>query len=203
MITIKEFFTISTKGGSKSRWSRYRLALPVAVAGFALIFTARAQTLVRPGFFLAPASDTIAACLPNAIATVTVFPKEELRGVDTLDLRAEGLPPNAGFSVFLTELAVPNFGAAEYIGQFETNASGRGTLRVDTVIDEAFSTTVVDGGTRVRKDLNHIVLWFSNPADDDFCFAPALGPTTPFDGDGQAGAAVLSSRTFLPGAPLP
>jgi hypothetical protein len=27
--------------------------------------------------------------------------------------------------------------------------------------------------------------------------------TTPFDGDGQAGTAVLSSKSFLPGAPLP
>jgi len=28
-------------------------------------------------------------------------------------------------------------------------------------------------------------------------------PTTPFDGDGQAGGTVLSSKDFLPQAPLP
>ena len=67
-------------------------------------------------FNLVPASDAIAACLPNAAATVTVFPREDVRGLDTLDLHAEGLRPNTTFAVFLTELPVPPFGAVQYIG---------------------------------------------------------------------------------------
>jgi hypothetical protein len=75
-------------------------------------------------------------------------------------------------------------------------------MRVDTIVGDAFSSTVVNGA-RVRSELNHIVMWFSDPDADNFCFAPATGPITPFDGDTQAGAAALSSKNFLPGAPLP
>jgi hypothetical protein len=141
-------------------------------------------------------------CLPHASAAVAILPKEDSRGVDTLDLKAEGLPPHTTFAVFLTELPESPFGAAQYIGDFTTNAAGRGSVRVDAVIEEAFSTTVVNGA-RVRKELNHVVLWFADPSADDFCFAPAVGPVTGFDGDGQAGGTVLSSKDFLPGNPLP
>ena len=64
--------------------------------------------------------------MPNAAATVAVFPREDIRGVDTLDLHAEGLRPNTTFAVFLTEMPVPPFGAVQYIGDFTTNAAGRG-----------------------------------------------------------------------------
>jgi hypothetical protein len=102
----------------------------------------------------------------------------------------------------LTELPDAPFGAVEYIGEFTTNAEGRGSLRVDSVIEDAFSSTVVNGA-RVRKDLNHVVMWFADASADDFCFAPQTGPVTPFDGDGEAGGSALSSRNFLPEAPLP
>jgi len=121
--------------------------------------------------------------------------------VDTFDLKAHGLPAQTEFTVFLTEGA-DSVGATEYIGDFTTNREGKGSLRVDTIIEEAFVTTVVDGA-RVRKELNHVVLWFADPAGDDFCFGPGAGPKTPFDGDGEAGSTALSSRNFSPGAPLP
>ena len=47
-----------------------------------------------------------------------------------------------------------------------------------------------------------MVIWFADPAADDVCPA-GIGAKTPFDGDGEAGIAVLSSRNSLPGAPLP
>ena len=56
---------------------------------------------------------------------------------------------------------------------------------------------------RVRKDLNHVVLWFADPADANDCFAPGAVPNTPFDADGVAGPAALSSKNALPTAPLP
>jgi hypothetical protein len=143
---------------------------------------------------------TSATCFPKASATVTVLPKEEERGVDTLHLRAVGLPPNTSFTVFLTELPQFPFGASEYVAEFTTNAAGRGSVRVNTVIEEAFA---FDGSTSIRKELNHVVVWFADPKDDDVCFGPGGGPVTPFDGDGEAGATVLSSKNFLPGAPLP
>jgi len=171
------------------------------------ILPAFAQDHEPLSFTLGPASDAITkpSCLPNATAKVTFFPKEEIRGVDTLDLKAEGLAPNTTFAVFLTELPVPPFGAVEYIGEFTTNTAGRGSMRVDAIIEEAFSSTLSENNSdRVRKELNHVVIWFADPADpaaDDFC--PGTGGTTPFDGDGQAGVAALSSKHLLPGAPLP
>jgi hypothetical protein len=190
------------KRAAKNCMKNYRLAAAIAIFGLMLILTAHAQDHGPLSFNLTPSSDTIAACLPNATAKVTVFSKEDIRGVDTLDLKAEGLPPNTSFTVFLTELPAAPFGAVEYIGEFTTNAAGRGSLRVDAVIEQAFSSTLV-GSVRDRRELNHVVIWFADPEADNFCFAPELGPTTPFDGDGQAGASVLSSKNFLPNAPLP
>jgi|SRR5580765_1196451 hypothetical protein len=178
---------------------RYTLAVPMLMilAGLVFTSTAHAQSAEPFRFGLVATSTT---CFPNASATVTVFPKEEVRGVDTLDLKAEGLPRNTSFTVFLTELAEIPFGASEYIAEFTTNKAGRGSVRVDAVIEEAFA---FDGNTRVRKDLNHVVVWFADQKDDDVCFGLGGGPVTPFDGDGQAGATVLSSKNFLPNAPLP
>jgi hypothetical protein len=161
---------------------------------------AHAPHLSPSRFDLVPASDAIANCesMPNPAATVAVFSREDVRGVDTLDLHAEGLRPNTTFAVFLTEMPVPPFGAVQYIGDFTTNAAGRGSVRVDAIIDEAFAFNNITG---VRTDLNHIVFWFADPDDDEDC-VPGSAPTQ-FDGDGEAGVAAMSSKNFLPGAPLP
>src|SRR5262245_66609917 len=64
-----------------------------------IIQTAHAQDLKPFRFDLVPASDAIAGCtsMPNPAATVAVFPREDIRGVDTLNLHAEGLRPNTTF----------------------------------------------------------------------------------------------------------
>ena len=203
MNTLKKFLlgANSIKRLAASRARKHRLVVPIViVTGLILIVTVQAQSPAPYKFNLVPASDAIKTCLPNASATVMVFPKGELRGVDTLDLKAEGLPPNTTFTVFLTQLANVPFGASQYIAEFTTNADGRGAVRVDAIIEEAFA---IVGGVPGRQELNHIVIWFADPAGDDVCFGPGGGPTTPFDGDGQAGGTVLSSKNFLPGAPLP
>ena len=184
------------------------MKLPIrstVIAAFGLLSTllavsqsAHAQGLKPVAFNLVPASDPIASCLPNAAATVTVIPREEIRGVDTLDLHAKGLRPNTTFAVFLTQMPVPPFGAVQYIGDFTTNAAGNGSVRVDAIIDEAFAFNNITG---VRTDLNHVVFWFADPNDDEDC-VPGSAPTH-FDGDNEAGVAAMSSKNFLPGAPLP
>jgi len=203
MNTIKKFLLGANIFNRKAenRPRKHRLVLPlVIITGLMLSFTVQAEGPVPYQFKLVPASDAINACLPKASATVMIFPKGELRGVDTLDLKAEGLPPNTAFTVFLTNLANIPFGASQYIAEFTTNEAGRGGVRVDAIIEEAFA---IVGGVPGRQELNHIVIWFADPAGDDVCFGPGGGPVTPFDGDGQAGGTVLSSKNFLPGAPLP
>jgi hypothetical protein len=179
--------------------NRFKKVLTGVMICTGLVFTgtARAEDFEAFKFPLVATSTT---CFQDASATVTVLPKEEIRGVDTMELNAKGLPPDTSFTVFLTELATIPFGASEYIAEFTTNSAGRGSVRVDAVIDEAFA---FDGSTGIRKNLNHVVVWFADPKDDDVCFGPGGGPRTPFDGDGEAGATVLSSKNFLPGAPLP
>lgn len=152
-------------------------------------------------FNLVPASDAIANCFPDAIAKVRVLLTEDELGTDTITITAKRLRPDTSFAVFLTELPVPPFGAVQYIADLTTNGGGRGSVQVNTIIEEAFISQVIDG-QRVRKDLDHVVFWFADPADADACFAPATAGITSFDGDGVAGPAAMSSRNALPGAPL-
>lgn len=153
-----------------------------------------AHALTTISFRLVPASGAVAACLPNAKADVAVLHKEDTLGVDTLQLDARGLPADTDFAVFLTSadaLTSPPFGAAEYIGDFTTNAAGIGSLKVDAIVAEAFVSTVVSS-TRVPADLDHLVFWFADP--DQAKAACGLTTITPFDGDGQAGPAAMSSQ---------
>jgi hypothetical protein len=202
MYRIETMFRRTERGGR-----RVTIGMKARAAAAMMMFAALGGVGAQekdagPASFTLTPQGAIAECLPDATARVVVFPTEDVRGVDTLALKAQGLPPSTEFAVFLTELPGPPFGAVEYIGDFGTNAKGTGFLRVDTIVDEAFASTLVDG-TRVRKELNHMVIWFANPEDDDFCFGPGGGVTTPFDGDGVAGVTVLSSASFLPEAPLP
>ncbi len=153
-----------------------------------------AHAFTTISFRLTPASGGVAACLPNAKADVAVLHKEDTLGVDTLQLHARGLPANTDFAVFLTSadaFTAPPFGAVEYIGDFTTNAAGIGSLKVDAIIAEAFVSTVASGA-RVTADLDHLVFWFADP--DQARAACGLTAITPFDGDGQAGPAAMSSE---------
>jgi hypothetical protein len=153
-------------------------------------------------FSLVPAADVIANCFPNATAKVRVSRTADDLGTDTFTLTAKGLRPNTNFVVFLTELPAPPFGAVQYLADLSTNAGGKGSVEVKAIIEEAFSSQVING-QRIRKELNHVVFWFADPADADACFAPGTAPLTPFDGDGVAGPAAMSSKNALPGVPLP
>src|SRR6266511_3515416 len=179
------------KQAAKNCVHGYRLAAPIAIIGLTLILTAHAQNSATQSFSLAPASDTIAACLPNAAARVTVFPKEDNRGVDTLDLKAEGLPPNTTFAVFLTELPVAPFGAVQYIGDFTTNAAGRGSVRVDAIIEEAFAFNDITG---FCQDRNNLIFWFDAPPADKDC--PTATCSTNLHPDSEGGFSDVSSMTL-------
>jgi len=96
----------------------------------------------------------------------------------------------------LLEQAGAPFGAAEYIGDFTTNAHGNAHNTYRLIVQEAFSSTLVNG-VRQRVDLNRIGSWFADPNDDNFCLGPN-SPPTPFDGDGQAGVQAFNSANADP-----
>jgi hypothetical protein len=148
-------------------------------------------------FELTPSSDQLAQCMPDARLVVTVKPTTDKKGFDTFGIKARNLPPDRTFTVFLLEQAGSPFGAAEYIGDVSTNSQGNGQSKFNLIVNEAFSSTVVNGA-RVRKDLNQIGVWFADPADDDFCFGTNGGSMTPFDGDGVAGVQAFNSANTDP-----
>lgn len=159
-----------------------------------------AEELIQ--FNLVPAADAVAACFPDATVKVKVLPGVDELGTDTLMLTAKRLPLNTTFAVFLTELPAAPFGAVQFIARITTNAGGKASAEVRSIIRDAFISQPING-QRVRTDLNHIVLWFANPGDAEDCFAPNPVGVTSFDADGNAGPSAFSSKNALPGAPLP
>ena len=108
--------------------------------------------------------------------TVAVKLTTDNKGFDSFRIQARNLPPDRAYTVFLLEMAGAPFGAAEYIGDFSTNAEGNGHNTFNLIVQEAFSSTLVSG-SRVRVDLNRIGVWFADPADDEFCLPNSLRDT--------------------------
>jgi hypothetical protein len=145
---------------------------------------------------LTPSSPQLAACMPKARVRITVKSTVDTLGFDTFKIRARHLAPKRDYTIFFLETAGQPFGAAEYIGDISTNKWGNAYNKFNLIVDEAFSSTVVDG-KRVRVDLNQVGMWFADPADDDFCLGPN-SPVTPFDGDNQAGVQAFNSANTVP-----
>jgi hypothetical protein len=146
---------------------------------------------------LTPSSQQLAQCMPDANVDVTVKLTTDQKGFDSFDITARHIAPNRDYTVFLLEQAGSPFGAAEYIGDLSTNDNGNGHAEFRLIVQEAFSSTIVDG-KRVRVDLNRVGMWFADPKDDEFCL-PGSG-STPFDGDNDAGVQAFNSASA---APLP
>jgi hypothetical protein len=150
--------------------------------------SAKANQLQIP---LTPSSAQLAACMPGAQLHVKVGLTTEERGFDTFDIAARNLPPDRDYTIFLLQQAGSPFGAAQYIGDVRTDADGNGHTKLRLIVEEAFSSTLVNG-SRQRVDLNRIGVWFADPLADDFCLG-ANSPVTPFDGDNAAGVQAFNS----------
>ena len=145
---------------------------------------------------LSPSSAQLAACMPGAQLHVKVGLTTEEHGFDTFDIAARNLPPDREFTIFLLQQAGSPFGAAEYIGDVSTDANGDGHTKLRLIVEEAFSSTLVNG-SRQRVDLNRIGVWFADPLADDFCLG-VNSAVTPFDGDNAAGVQVFNSANADP-----
>lgn len=152
---------------------------------------------------LTPSSPQLAACMPHARVTIKVASTTEQLGFDVFRINARSLAPNRSYTVFLLEKAASPFGAAEYIGDITTDRYGNAYNEFRLIVDEAFSSTLVNG-QRVRVDLNQVGMWFADPADDDFCAdAPGINGVTPFDGDNEAGVQAFNSAADTQSLPAP
>jgi hypothetical protein len=145
---------------------------------------------------LTPSSAQLAACMPGAQLHVKVALTTVEQGFDTFDIAARDLPPDREFTIFLLQQAGSPFGAAEYVGDLSTDAFGNGHAKLRLIVEEAFSSTLVNG-SRQRVDLNRIGVWFADPLADDFCVG-VNSAVTPFDGDNAAGVQVFNSANADP-----
>ena len=152
-------------------------------------------------FKLAPSNDQLAQCMPHVKVDISVALKTDATGRDIFKVDMSGAPAKTSFTIFLLEQPAFPFGAAEYIGDVNTDKYGRGHAELRLIVEEAFSSTLV-GKDRVRKELNHVGMWFADPKDDDFCFGEGQGAVTPFDGDDEAGVQAFNSAK-LKYAPIP
>jgi hypothetical protein len=144
---------------------------------------------------LTPSNAALAQCMPRADVDVKVRLTTDKKGFDIFDITARHIAPNRDYTVFLLEQAGAPFGAAEYIGDLSTNNQGDGHAEFHLIVQEAFSSTLVNG-QRTRVDLNRVGMWFADPKDDEFCL-PGSAPT-PFDGDNQAGVQAFNSANADP-----
>lgn len=152
-------------------------------------------------FHLAASSEQLKKCMPKAKVDVALALQTDATGRDILKVDMSGVPAKTSFTFFLLETPGAPFGAAEYIGDVNTDRYGKGHAELRLIVQEAFASTVVSG-KRVRVDLNQVGMWFADPAGDDFCLGKGAGAVTPFDGDNEAGVQAFNSAN-QPTAPLP
>jgi hypothetical protein len=147
-------------------------------------------------------------CLPNATATVTVYPAGN---VEIMDVIVTGLPPKTEFDFFVLQVPKAPFGVAWYQGDIETDKNGRGrqqfvgrfSIETFAVATGSAPAPVVFNGIFPDASLNppfnpiqmyHLGLWFGSPTDAQAAGCPAT--VTPFNGEHNAGIQVLNTSNF-------
>jgi hypothetical protein len=147
--------------------------------------------------------------LPEAEGTVTVAAGE---GVDDLSIELRGLPGDAAYTIFLAESGAPPFGAIQYLADLATDADGSAAIDLRTAALNAFALRGVASDGRLdpaatnetRVALDHVVVWPKDPATtaDLFAAEDQEPVATPFDDDGEAGPAVLTTARGEAAGPL-
>ena len=146
-----------------------------------------------------------AGCMPHGAANVTVKSYGEF---EILHLDASGLPPNAGFDLFVIQVPNAPFGLSWYQGDMQSDATGHavgtfiGRFNEETFIVAPGVTTApvvhdTDAATNPQTDpvhTYHVGLWFNSPQDAAKAGCPTT--VTPFNGEHNAGIQALSTTQF-------
>jgi hypothetical protein len=162
-------------------------------------------------FDLVPSSGLPAAALNGALKNARGRVKIEAVGpVEIMDVIVWDLPPNTDFDFFVIQVPNKPFGLAWYQGDIETNKNGEGygrfigrfsietfivslaSVPAPVVFHNAFPDAAL-GPVSGRIHTYHLGLWFNSPTDGAKAGAPG---TTPFNGEGNAGAQVLNTGEF-------
>jgi hypothetical protein len=144
-------------------------------------------------------------CLTAGSASVTV---KSLGEFEIMSIAASGLPPNAGFDVFVIQVPNAPFGLSWYQGDMQSDAQGLaqatfiGRFNEETFIvapGAAPAPIVHDADAAMNPatepvHLFHLGIWFNSPADAAKAGCPET--VTPFNGEHNAGIQALSSTNF-------
>jgi len=148
-------------------------------------------------FALKPSSAAISACLPKAGGHVTITPGALN---DTMTVSLHGMPPGAGFDLFVIQQPTAPFGVSWYQSDIQANSNGAGSATVKGIFDaETFS--VSPGGTTTFAPTHqyHLGVWFNDP-NVPFNLGCEPGATaaivTPFNGEQNAGIQVVNTAQF-------
>jgi hypothetical protein len=182
-------------------------ALVACMSLGAAVEHAAAATTVSFDMVRSPAA-VKSGCLAGAKAHVTIVP---LGAVEQLIVKAEGLPPDTDFDLFVIQVPDAPFGMSWYQGDFETNSGGAGVqVYAGRFSEETFIVApgpapapVVFTGPFPDASSNpptnpiqmyHIGMWFDSPADAAKAGCP--GTVTPFNGEHNAGVQILNTANF-------
>ena len=151
------------------------------------------------------------ACLPNASGTVV---DHSFGDTENLEVVVHDLPPSTDFDFFIIQVPNAPFGAAWYMGDISTDATGTGVgnfvgrFSSETFIislgavpapnefpdPPAFVPEATAGVKTNPVQMYHLGLWFDSAADAAKAGCPAT--QTPFNGEHNAGIQVLNTAIY-------
>jgi hypothetical protein len=103
---------------------RQRLSLEIGTIGLVLGLSTSTYGADNNIFPMVRSSTAVTAgCLANAKGRVTISP---LGPVENMHVEVSGLPPNAGFDLFVIQLPDKPFGLSWYQGDIHTDSKGTG-----------------------------------------------------------------------------
>ena len=167
--------------------TKLKLTLTIGLALTLASLTAMAQT----AHFVMVRSAGAAGCIsPGARGRVTI---SDLGPVQNMQVEVFGLPANTDFTLFVINTPNAPFTPAWYQGDITTGARGEGVANLTGIF--SVETFILNPGSpAVPVELDHLGIWFADPADAVKAGCP--GNVTPFDGDHNAGIQVLNTSNF-------
>ena len=180
----------------------------------AALFAAAAFAVTNTSFSMVPSQGAQAIknkCLENARANVSI---RTVGGIQLMNVALSGMPKNNAFALFVLQEPNAPFGVSWYQGDIDTDAQGRGNVRVVGIFSEetfAFSPDSLPAPQVDAPDAKngpkfapvhtfHLGVWFSEPEQANK--AGCSNTVTPFDGDHEAGIQALSTQNFKQLGPL-
>ena len=150
--------------------------------------------LLSGGKFACPA-------IQNATATITITNRFATNAQnDVMTLKAEGLPKNTGFDLFLVqhsplEAGFGGFGFGWYQSDLQSNNKGEASVRVQGIFDkETFIENPADPFAPIHTF--NVGFWFNSPTEQAAVCGSATPAAGPFNGEQNAGIQVLNTSNL-------